>query len=148
MKGYWNGPEETARALRRDADGKLWFYTGDIATMDEDGYTRIVQRKKDMIIVDAFKVYPSEVEAVLHTHPAVRIAAVVGVPDTYHGEMVKAFVVLREAVSIDELKAHCQQSLAPYKMPGQIEIRDSLPQSAVGKILYRVLREEAGATSA
>jgi long-chain acyl-CoA synthetase len=148
MKGYWNGAEETARVLRRDADGKLWFYTGDIATMDEDGYTRIVQRKKDMIIVDAFKVYPSEVEAVLHTHPAVRIAAVVGVPDTYHGEMVKAFVVLREAVSIDELKAHCQQSLAPYKMPGQIAIRDSLPQSAVGKILYRVLREEAGATSA
>ena len=79
MKGYWNKPEESAHVLRADADGRIWFHTGDIAPMDEDGYTSIVQRKKDMIIVDGFNVYPSEVEAVLYTHPAVRLAAAIGV---------------------------------------------------------------------
>jgi long-chain acyl-CoA synthetase len=146
MKGYWNRPDESAHALRRDADGKLWFYTGDIATMDEDGYTRIVQRKKDMIIVDGFNVYPSEVEGVLYTHAAVRMAAVIGVPDAYHGEAVKACVVLRDAsASIEELVAHCRTSLAAYKVPTEIELRESLPHSAVGKVLYRVLRDEVAA---
>jgi long-chain acyl-CoA synthetase len=149
MKGYWNCPGESATALRRDADGKVWFHTGDIATMDEDGYTCIVQRKKDMIIVDGFNVYPSEVEAVIHAHPGVRLAAVIGVPDAYHGEVVKACVVARDAsLSADELKAHCRTSLAPHKVPHQIEIRESLPQSAVGKVLYRVLREEIAAKEA
>jgi long-chain acyl-CoA synthetase len=146
MKGYWNCPKESADALRPDADGKVWFHTGDIATMDDDGFTCIVQRKKDMIIVDGFNVYPSEVEGVIYTHPAVRLAAVIGVPDSYHGEVVKACVVPRDpGLSAEELKAHCRTSLAAYKVPCHIEIRASLPQSAVGKVLYRVLREEIAA---
>jgi len=129
--------------LRCDADGRVWFHTGDIATMDDEGYTYIVQRKKDMIIVDGFKVYPSEVEGILYTHPAVRMVAVIGVPDAYHGESVKACVVLRDAsVSVEELKAHCAGSLAAFKVPHAFEVREALPQSAVGKVLYRVLREE------
>jgi long-chain acyl-CoA synthetase len=146
MKGYWNRPEETASALRQHADGRIWFHTGDVATMDEDGYTYIVQRKKDMIIVDGFNVYPSEVEGVLYTHAGVRMAAVIGLPDSYHGEVVKACVVPRDAnVTVDELKAYCKKNLAAYKVPVEIELRESLPQSAVGKILYRVLRDEVAA---
>ncbi len=146
MKGYWNRPDESANALRRHDDGRIWFHTGDVATMDEDGYTFIVQRKKDLIIVDGFNVYPSEVEGVLYTHAGVRMVAVIGVPDSYHGEVVKACVVPRDAsVSIDDLKAHCKKNLAAYKVPAEIELRDSLPQSAVGKILYRVLRDEVAA---
>ena len=95
MKGYWNRPDETAIALREDAAGRMWLYTGDVARMDEDGYTYIVQRKKDMIIVSGFNVYPSEVEGVLYEHPAVMEAAVIGIPDAYRGEVVKACVVLK-----------------------------------------------------
>ena len=143
MKGYWNKPEESANVLREDGHGQIWFYTGDIATMDEDGFTSIVQRKKDMIIVDGYNVYPSEVEGVLYTHAGVRMAAVIGVPDSYHGEVVKACIVPRSAdVSADDIRAHCKANLAAYKVPVQIELRESLPQSAVGKILYRVLRDE------
>ncbi|HXG90704.1 MAG TPA: long-chain fatty acid--CoA ligase [Vicinamibacterales bacterium] len=144
MKGYWRKPDESANVLREDADGRVWFHTGDVATMDADGYTSIVQRKKDMIIVDGFNVYPSEVEGVLYTHTAVRMVAVIGIPDKYHGEVVKACVVPRDAdVSVDELRAYCKKNLAAYKVPTEIELRDSLPQSTVGKILYRVLRDEA-----
>jgi long-chain acyl-CoA synthetase len=144
MKGYWNRPAETALVLRRHADGRVWFHTGDIATMDADGYTTIVQRKKDMIIVDGFKVYPSEVEGVLRAHNGVRMAAVIGVPHPYHGEVVRACVVPRDpAVTVAMLQAHCVANLAAHKQPSEIELRDSLPQSAVGKILYRVLRDEA-----
>jgi long-chain acyl-CoA synthetase len=148
MKGYWNQPEETERALRRDAAGRIWFHTGDIATVDADGYTSIVQRKKDMIIVDGFNVYPSEVEAVLYTHPAVRLAAVIGIPDTYHGECVKACVALKDnaTATADEIAAFCRGSLTDYKVPRTVEIRDTLPMSAVGKILYRVLRDEHAAS--
>jgi len=147
MKGYWHKPEESAQALRPDASGRIWFYTGDIATMDADGFFSIVQRKKDMIIVDGYNVYPSEVEGVLYTHDGVRMAAVIGVPDSYHGEVVKACVVPRSAdVTIEALRDHCKANLAAYKVPVQIELRESLPQSAVGKILYRVLREELQAT--
>jgi long-chain acyl-CoA synthetase len=147
--GYWNRPEETAYALRIHADGRTWFHTGDIATMDEDGFTAIVQRKKDMIIVDGFNVYPSEVESVLYSHPAIRLAAAIGIPDTYHGEIVKACVALKPnaTVTIDELIAHCKTSLAAYKVPRTIEMRDTLPMSAVGKILYRVLRDEHAAAA-
>jgi long-chain acyl-CoA synthetase len=146
MKGYWNRPDESAAALRRHDDGRTWFHTGDVATMDEDGYTYIVQRKKDMIIVDGFNVYPSEVEGVLYTHNGVRMVAVIGIPDPYHGEVVKACVVPRSSdVAIEDLKAHCTKNLAAYKVPAEIELRDSLPQSAVGKILYRVLRDEVAA---
>src|SRR5262245_35907006 len=148
MKGYWNKPEETASVLRKHADGRVWFHTGDVARMDDEGYTSIVQRKKDMIIVDGFNVYPSEVEAVLYSHPAVRLAAAIGVPDSYHGEIVKACLALKPGAtaSADDLIAHCRVSLTEYKVPRQIEIRETLPMSAVGKILYRVLRDEHAAS--
>ncbi|HEV2861729.1 MAG TPA: long-chain fatty acid--CoA ligase [Pyrinomonadaceae bacterium] len=144
MKGYWNRPDETAIALRQDADGRTWLYTGDVARMDEDGYTYIVQRKKDMIIVSGFNVYPSEVESVLYSHPAVMEAAVIGVPDAYRGESVKAFVVLKQdsGATPEELIEHCKRGLAEFKVPTQVVIRESLPKTAVGKILHRVLREE------
>jgi long-chain acyl-CoA synthetase len=149
MKGYWNKPEESANVLRRDAGGRIWFHTGDIALMDEDGYTSIVQRKKDMIIVDGYNVYPSDVESVLYAHPAVRLAAVIGVPDAYHGETVKACIALRPGTSAtaDEIIAHCRAGLTEYKVPRLVEIRDALPMSAVGKILYRVLRDEHSAAA-
>jgi long-chain acyl-CoA synthetase len=144
MKGYWNRPDETAIALRSDQSGRVWLYTGDIARMDEEGYTYIVQRKKDLIIVSGFNVYPSEVEGVLYTHPLVLEAAVIGVPDSYRGESVKAFVVVRPGatVSVEELIAHCEIGLAEIKVPRAIEFRTELPKTAVGKILHRVLREE------
>jgi long-chain acyl-CoA synthetase len=147
MQGYWNKPEESANVLRTHADGRTWFHTGDIARMDADGYTSIVQRKKDMIIVDGFNVYPSEVEAVLYAHPAVRLAAAIGLPDRYHGEIVKACIALKPgtAATADDLIAYCRTSLTEYKVPRQIEIRETLPMSAVGKILYRVLRDEHAA---
>jgi long-chain acyl-CoA synthetase len=145
MKGYWNRPDETAIALRQDESGRAWLYTGDVARMDEDGYTYIVQRKKDMIIVSGFNVYPSEVEGVLYTHPDVMEAAVIGIPDSYRGEAVKACVVLKSGaqVTVPELIAHCESGLAEFKVPRVIQIRDSLPKTAVGKILHRVLREES-----
>jgi long-chain acyl-CoA synthetase len=144
MKGYWNRPDETAHVLRTHDDGRVWLHTGDVAIIDIDGYTSIVQRKKDMIIVDGFNVYPSDVESVLYMHPAVKLAAVIGVPDAYHGEIVRACVVLKPgaAATDAELVAHCKNELAPYKVPRQVQLRDSLPMSAVGKILYRVLRDE------
>ncbi|HJZ80929.1 MAG TPA: long-chain fatty acid--CoA ligase, partial [Pyrinomonadaceae bacterium] len=144
MKGYWNRPDETAIALRRDESGREWLFTGDVARMDQDGYTYIVQRKKDMIIVSGFNVYPNEVEDVLYTHPDVLEVAVIGIPDSYRGEAVKACVVLKRgaAVTVPELIAHCEGSLAEFKVPRVIQIRDSLPKTAVGKILRRVLREE------
>ena len=144
MKGYWNRPDETAIALREDEAGRTWLYTGDVARMDEDGYTYIVQRKKDMIIVSGFNVYPSEVEGVLYTHPAVQEVAVIGIPDPYRGEAVKACVVFKSGAtaSAEELISHCKVGLAEFKVPREIEIRESLPKTAVGKILHRLLREE------
>ncbi|HSE98100.1 MAG TPA: AMP-binding protein, partial [Blastocatellia bacterium] len=138
MKGYWNKPEETAEALR---DG--WLRTGDVARMDEDGYFYIVQRKKDMIIVSGFNVYPNEVEDVLFTHAAVKEAAVIGVPDTYRGEAVKAFIVLKPDAQAtgEELIEHCRARLARYKVPSLIEFAETLPKSAIGKVLRRELRE-------
>lgn len=138
MKGYWNRPDETAIALR---DG--WLYTGDIARMDEDGYFYIVQRKKDMIIVSGYNVYPNEIEEVLFTHPDVLEAVVIGVPDQYRGEAVKAFIVLKPGATttVDQLIEHCRANLAKYKVPSIIEIMAGLPKSAVGKVLRRELRE-------
>ncbi len=138
MKGYWNRPDETAIALR---DG--WLYTGDVARMDEDGFFYIVQRKKDMIIVSGFNVYPNEVEDVLFAHPAVVEAVVIGVPDEYRGEAVKAFVVLRPdaTTTAEEVLEYCRANLAKYKVPSLIELVPSLPKSAVGKVLRRELRE-------
>jgi long-chain acyl-CoA synthetase len=150
MKGYWNKPEESASVLRADATGRIWFHTGDIGTMDGDGFAHIVQRKKDMIIVDGFNVYPSEVESILYSHPAVRLAAVIGVPDTYHGETVKACIAFKPGTTAtpDEIIAFCRTSLTDYKVPRAIEVRETLPMSAVGKILYRVLRDEHASAGA
>ncbi len=140
MKGYWNRPEETAACL--DEDG--WLRTGDIATMDEDGYFYIVDRLKDMINASGYKVLPREVEEVLFSHPAVLEAAVAGVPDAKRGETVKAFVVLKSGVHVTEaeITAYCRERLAPYKVPREIEFRDELPKTQVGKVLRRVLVEE------
>ncbi len=139
MKGYWEKPEETATAMRGG-----WFLTGDIGTMDADGYLRIVDRKKDMIIVSGFNVYPNEVEDVLATHPGVREVAVIGVPDAAAGEVVKAFVVAADpAPTAEDLRAHARQHLTGYKVPTLYEFRDELPKSNVGKILRKDLRAEA-----
>ena len=144
MKGYWNRADETAIALREDKSGRTWLYTGDVARMDEDGYFYIVQRKKDMIIVSGFNVYPTEIEGVLYKHPAVLEAGVIGIPDAYRGEAVKACVVLRKGMTAtpEELIEHCKTQLAEFKVPQKIQIRESLPKTAVGKVLHRVLRQE------
>jgi long-chain acyl-CoA synthetase len=137
MAGYWNRPEETAQVMM--ADG--FMRTGDIATMDGAGFVRLVDRKKDMILVSGFNVYPNEVEAVAAMHPGVQEVAAVGVPHEKSGETVKLFVVRRDAaLTADELIAHCRQSLSAYKVPHQVEFRDELPKTNVGKILRRALR--------
>ncbi len=138
MQGYWNRPEETKYTLR---DG--WLWTGDVAVMDADGYFQIVDRKKDLIICSGFNVYPREVEDVLYGFPGVLEASVVGIPDPYRGETIKAYVVARPQalLDLDELTAYCRQHLAGYKVPRFYEVVDSLPKSAVGKILRRVLRD-------
>jgi long-chain acyl-CoA synthetase len=138
MKGYWNRPEETAAVMR---DG--WLYTGDIARMDDDGYFTIVQRKKDMIIVSGFNVYPTEIEDVLFTHPAVKEVGVIGVPCAYRGEAVKAFIILTAevATAAEELIEYCRARLARHKVPSFIEFVESLPKSAIGKVLRRELQE-------
>jgi long-chain acyl-CoA synthetase len=138
MKGYWNKPEETAQTLREG-----WLYTGDVARMDEDGYFYIVQRKKDMILVSGYNVYPNEIEDVLFMHAAVKECAVIGVSDQYRGEAVKAFIVLKDGAtaSVEEIQAFCRERLAKYKLPTQIEFLEALPKSAVGKVLRRELRE-------
>jgi long-chain acyl-CoA synthetase len=141
MSGYWERPDETAHMLR---DG--WLYTGDVATMDEDGYFSIVDRIKDLIIVGGANVYPSEIEDVLLAHPAVAEAAVVGMPDARRGEVPRAYVVLRKGseATTDEIDRHCQANLAHYKWPAVIEIRDELPKSMIGKVLRRMLTPGAG----
>ena len=137
MRGYWNKPDENRQTFT--ADG--WFKTGDIATVDADGWFRIVDRKKDMILVSGFNVYPNEIENVVALHPGVLECACVGVPDHKSGEAVKVFVVRRDpALSQDTLRAHCQLHLTGYKVPKVYEFRDTLPKSAVGKILRKELR--------
>ncbi len=142
MLGYWQLPEETAKVLT--ADG--WLHTGDIARMDADGYFYIVDRKKDMILVSGFNVYPNEVEDAVMEHPDVMEVAAVGVPDEHSGEVVKLFVVRKNPGLTEEaLKQFCRDKLTGYKRPKYIEFRDSLPKSNVGKILRRTLRDEARA---
>ena len=138
MKGYWNRPQETAAAMR---DG--WLYTGDVARMDEDGYFTIVQRKKDMIIVSGFNVYPTEIEDVLFAHPAVKEVAVISVPCVYRGEAVKAFIIRHAgaAAEAEELIEYCRARLARYKVPSFIEFVESLPKSAIGKVLRSELQD-------
>ena len=138
MQGYWQRPEASAEVLK---DG--WLYTGDVAVMDGDGTFRIVDRKKDMILVSGFNVYPNEIEDALSRHDGVLEAAVIGVPDDKTGEAVRAYVVKREdSLTAEALLAHCRTLLTGYKLPSRIEFRDELPKTPVGKILRRDLRAE------
>ena len=140
MAGYWQQPEETAKVMT--ADG--FFKTGDIGIMDASGYTRIVDRKKDMVLVSGFNVYPNEVEGVVANHPGVLECAVVGVPDDKTGEAVKLFVVKKDPGLTEQmLREHCEQHLTAYKKPKYIEFRTELPKTNVGKILRRQLRDES-----
>ncbi|MFM6928412.1 MAG: AMP-binding protein [Bdellovibrio sp.] len=138
MAGYWNRPDETAVVLQ---DG--WLKTGDVATVDSDGFFKIVDRKKDMILVSGFNVYPNEVEEVIASHPGVLEVAVIGVPDEHSGEIVKAVIVKRDSkLTSEEVIAHARKSLTGYKVPKLIEFRTELPKTNVGKILRRALRDE------
>lgn len=140
MKGYWNRPEDTGKAI--DADG--WLHTGDMAKMDEKGFFYIVDRKKDMILVSGFNVYPNEIEDVIAMMPGVLEVAAIGVPDKNSGEVVKLVVVKKdESLTADQIKAHARENLTGYKQPRIIEFRKELPKSNVGKILRRELREES-----
>ncbi len=140
MAGYWQRPDETAKVL--DADG--WLATGDIGVMDDRGFVRIVDRKKDMILVSGFNVYPNEVESVVVTHPGVLECAAIGVPDAKSGEAVKLFVVRKDpGLTAEALLVHCRSQLTGYKVPREVEFRPELPKSNVGKILRRELRDEA-----
>jgi long-chain acyl-CoA synthetase len=140
MQGYWNRPEETAKVMTSDG----YLRTGDIGIMDERGYTRIVDRKKDIILVSGFNVYPNEIEDVVALHPGVREAAAIGIPDEKSGEAVKIVVVKKDpALTAEALIAHCRQHLTSYKVPRHVEFRTELPKTNVGKILRRLLREGA-----
>ena len=142
MKGYYHRPEETAKVMFDDG----FLRTGDIAAMDEKGYLRIVDRKKDMILVSGFNVYPNEIEAVAALHPGVLEAAAVGVPEARSGEAVKLFVVKKDpGLTAEALIAHCRENLTGYKVPKLVEFRSELPKTNVGKILRRALREEEAA---
>jgi long-chain acyl-CoA synthetase len=144
MKGYWNRPEATQETFTEDGE---WLRTGDVAIIDDDGFIRIVDRIKDLILVSGFNVYPNEIEDVVAGHPAVQNCAVIGVPDEKTGESPKLFVVVAEEQSLteDEIKAWCKERLTAYKCPRQIEFRDKLPMTTVGKILRRELRDEEAA---
>ena len=137
MKGYYKLPEETAAAIK---DG--WLYTGDLAKMDEEGYFYIVDRKKDIVIVGGYNVYPREVEEVLFAHPEIVEAAVIGVPDPEQGEAVHAFIVSKEtSLTEADVRAYCKEHLAKYKIPTVIEFLEELPKNTTGKILRRSLKE-------
>ena len=146
MSGYWNKPDENEAVFRR-IEGRCYFLTGDIGHIDDEGYIVITDRKKDLILVGGFNCYPREVEEVLYAHPKVALAAVVGVPDPHSGERVKAFVQLLAGQTATEAQiiAFCKERLAGYKVPRSVEFRQSLPTSVVGKVLRRVLRDEARA---
>ena len=142
MRGYWQRPEDTAAAI--DADG--WLHTGDMARMDEGGFFYIVDRKKDMILVSGFNVYPNEVEDVIAMMPGVLEVAAIGVPDDKSGEAVKVFVVKKdETLTAEQIKAFCRENLTGYKQPRHVEFRTELPKSNVGKILRKELRDPPAA---
>jgi long-chain acyl-CoA synthetase len=144
MAGYWNRPDETANVMT--ADG--YFRTGDIGVMDANGYTKIVDRKKDMILVSGFNVYPNEIEEVIASHPGVLECAVIGVADDRSGEAVKAFVVKKDPnVTPEAIIKYCREQLTAYKVPKLIEFRTDLPKTNVGKILRRQLRDEKKAAA-
>ncbi len=143
MTGYWNRPEETEEVFR-EIDGKKFFLTGDIGHIDEEGYILVTDRKKDLILVGGFNVYPRDVEDILFQHPKVELAAVIGAPDEKSGEAVKAFIQLKpgESATEEEIFEFSKENMAGYKRPRQVEFRESLPVSNVGKVLRRVLRDE------
>jgi long-chain acyl-CoA synthetase len=144
MAGYWNRPDETAKVMTPDG----FFKSGDVGIMDERGYIRIVDRKKDMILVSGFNVYPNEIEQVIATHPGVLECAAVGVPDEKSGEAVKVFVVRKDpALTAQQVMDFCKEHLTGYKKPKYVEFRDELPKSNVGKILRRELRDAAVAAA-
>jgi long-chain acyl-CoA synthetase len=139
MAGYWNRPDETAKVMTPDG----FFKSGDVGIMDENGYVKIVDRKKDMILVSGFNVYPNELEGVIAAHPGVLECAVIGVPDEHSGEAVKVFVVRKDPnLTAEQLMDYCKQQFTGYKKPKYIEFRDELPKTNVGKILRRALRDE------
>ena len=139
MKGYWQRPEATAEVL--DEEG--WLRTGDIAVIDQDGFVSIVDRKKDLIIVSGFNVYPNEIEDVVMAHPKVAACAAIGVADEKSGEAVKVVIVRKDpSLTADQVKAHARENLTGYKHPRIVEFRDELPKTNVGKILRRELRDE------
>ncbi|TFW26250.1 long-chain-fatty-acid--CoA ligase [Massilia arenosa] len=145
MAGYWNRPDETAKVMTRDG----FFKSGDVGVMNEEGYVKIVDRKKDMILVSGFNVYPNEVEAVVSSHPGVLECACIGVPDEHSGEAVKLYVVKKDpGLTADKLMEFCKEQLTGYKKPKYIEFREELPKTNVGKILRRVLRDEIKAKEA
>ncbi len=143
MQGYWNRPDEN-QAVFREIDGRRYFLTGDIGHVDKEGFIVITDRKKDMILVGGFNVYPRDVEDILFTHPKVQLAAVVGIPNEKSGESVKAYITLKpgEQATEEEIREFCKENMAGYKRPKYIEFRDDIPVSPVGKILRRVLRDE------
>jgi long-chain acyl-CoA synthetase len=139
MKGYWKRTEETQAVLRNG-----WLYTGDLGYICEDLYFRIVDRKKDLIIASGFNIYPRQVEKIMYEHPVVKGAVDIGVPDAYRGETVKAFIVVKDEMTVteEELDQFCRKQLASFKVPKQYEFRQELPKTFVGKILRRVHVEE------
>jgi long-chain acyl-CoA synthetase len=140
MRGYWQRPEETAKVL----DGDGWLRTGDIAVMNEQGYFKIVDRKKDMILVSGFNVFPNEVEDVIAMHPKVLEVAAIGLPDDKSGEAVKVYIVRKDdSLSVEEVKQFAAEQLTGYKRPKHIEFCAELPKTNVGKILRRELRDQA-----
>jgi long-chain acyl-CoA synthetase len=143
MKGYWNRPEETEDVFC-EIEGKRYFLTGDIGHVDEEGYILVTDRKKDLILVGGFNVYPRDVEDILFQHPKVELAAVIGAPDEKSGEAVKAFIQLKpgETSTEEEIFEFSKEKMAGYKRPKHVEFRESLPVSNVGKVLRRVLRDE------
>jgi long-chain acyl-CoA synthetase len=136
--GYYKKPGDTAKVMKNG-----YFFTGDIGCFDEDGYLRITDRKKDMIIAGGYNIYPVEIDGILMDHPKILEACTFGVPDSYRGETVKAYVVVKpgETLTPEDVIAFCKQKLAAYKVPRQVEFIDALPKSAVGKILRREVRE-------
>jgi long-chain acyl-CoA synthetase len=139
MIGYWRRPDETAKVMTPDG----YFRTGDVAIRDADGSLRIIDRKKDLIIVSGFNVFPNEVEDVLAAHEGILECAVIGVPDGAAGEAVKAYIVRRDpALTVEAVREHCRKTLTAYKVPRHVEFRDELPKSTVGKILRKDLRGE------
>jgi long-chain acyl-CoA synthetase len=148
MHGYWQKPDETREMIRTNDRGERLLYTGDLGYLDEDGYVFIVDRKKDLIKTSGFQVWPREIEEVISAHPAVFEVGVVGVPDKMRGETVKAWIVLRPGHTATgvELKSFCREKLAPYKVPAKYEFVPELPKTQIGKVLYRVLRQQPAVT--